>query len=69
MKEGLVVGLDGFIQLIGGVEADVLCRVTKLGEDVFSVAALAEDVVDMFEVLEVAPWEALLVGDQKIFVC
>ena len=44
----------------------MLCRVSKPREDVFSMAALAEDVVDMFEVLEVAPWEALLIGNEEV---
>jgi hypothetical protein len=44
----------------------VLCRVSKPREDVFSMAALAEDVVDMFEVLEVALRKSLLIGNEEI---
>jgi len=46
----------------------VLCRVTKLGEDVFSVMTFAEDPVDMFEVLEVALGKSLLVRDEEVTV-
>jgi len=45
-----------------------LCRVSKPREDVFSVAALAEDVVDMFEVLEVALGKSFLVSDEEVTV-
>ena len=44
----------------------MLCRVTKLREDVFSVMTFAEDPVDMFEVLEVALGKSLLIGNEEI---
>ena len=45
-----------------------MCRVTKLGEDVFSVMTFAEDPVDMFEVLEVALGKSLLIGNEEVTV-
>ena len=68
VKEGLVVRLGGVEELVGGGETSETGCLAPAAEDFLGMPALAEDVVDVFQVFEVTLGEPLLVGDEEVVV-